>query len=113
MIGGFIVSGPAGSTKKVMIRGLGPSLNVGGVPISGRMTDPMLELHMPDGSTVTNDNWRDGANAGQVPADKQPTDDHESVIITTLPANAVYTVFLKGAHGETGVGLVEVYALDT
>ncbi len=115
MIGGFIVSGPSGSTKRVMIRGLGPSLNVQGVPIPGRMTDPLLELHMPDGTTIiTNDNWRDAANANEVPSDKQPTDDRESVLIVTLPANVIpYTVFLRGAHAETGVGLVEVYDIDS
>ena len=38
MIGGFIVQGVA--PKKVLLRGLGPSL-----PITGALSDPVLELH--------------------------------------------------------------------
>jgi hypothetical protein len=35
----------------------------------------------------------------------------ESAIVLTLNPGA-YTAIVKGAHGETGVGLVEVYDLD-
>lgn len=111
MIGGFIVTGAPDSAKRVMLRGIGPSLNVNGVPVSGRISDPLLELHKPDGSIETNDNWRDAANVAQIPDGFQPTDDRESVIVTTLAPGA-YTVIMRGAHGETGVGLVEAYQMD-
>jgi len=111
MIGGFIITGPNGSTTRIVMRGIGPSLNVNGVPVPGRITDPFIELHKPDGTTVTNDDWRDAANAGDIPTNLQPTDDHESAILTTLAPGA-YTVIVKGTHGETGVGLVEAYQLD-
>ena len=66
LIAGFIVTGPSGSTKKVLIRGMGPSLAQAGVP--GTLSDPFLELHNPDGSVVTNDNWADAPNVGRDPA---------------------------------------------
>lgn len=109
LIGGFIVTGPSGSTKKVLIRGIGPSLSNFG--ISGTLSDPLLELHKPDGSVVTNDNWQQG-DTSQIPTGFAPSDPRESVVVATLtPGN--YTAVLKGAHGETGIGLAEVYDLDS
>ena len=107
LIAGFIVTGPSGSTKKVLIRGLGPSLAQFGVP--NTLSDPLLELHKPDG-TVTNDNWQQG-DTSQIPNGFAPSDPREAVIVATLtPGN--YSAVVKGAHGETGVGIAEVYDLD-
>ena len=59
-IGGFIVSGP--TPKRVLLRGIGPSLTQFGIPTP--LSDPILELHGPDGfATITNDNWRDTQEA--------------------------------------------------
>jgi hypothetical protein len=107
LIAGFIVTGPSGSTKKVLIRGIGPSLAKFGV--AGIISDPLLELHKPGGSTVTNDNWQQG-DTSQIPNGFAPADPRESVIVATLsPGN--YSAVLKGAHGETGIALAEVYDL--
>ncbi len=109
LIAGFIVTGPSGSTKKVLIRGIGPSLANFGV--SGTLSDPLLELHKSDGSVVTNDNWQQG-DTSQIPSGFAPSDPRESVVVATLtPGN--YSAVLKGAHGETGIGLAEVYDLDS
>jgi hypothetical protein len=109
LIAGFIITGPNGSTKKVLIRGIGPSLANFGVP--GTLSDPLLELHKPDGTVTTNDNWQQG-DTSQIPNGFAPSDPRESVIVATLaPGN--YSAVLKGAHGETGVGLAEVYDLDS
>jgi hypothetical protein len=108
LIAGFIVGGPSGSTKKVLIRGLGPSLAQFGVP--NTLSDPLLELHNPDGSIVSNDNWQQG-DTSQIPSGFAPSDPRESAIVATLaPGN--YSAVVKGAHGETGVGLAELYDLD-
>ena len=48
-IGGFIIQG---QPKRVGIRGLGPSIEVGGVPLPGRIADPMLELHDAAGTVI-------------------------------------------------------------
>src|SRR5439155_2384883 len=56
MIGGFIVTGT--QSKKVAIRGIGPSL--GNFGLSGLLTDPTLQLRSSGGVLVTqNDNWQD------------------------------------------------------
>jgi hypothetical protein len=107
MIGGFIISG--NQSKKVIIRGRGPSL--GAVGVQGALSDPFLELH--DGTNAiiaTNDNWQQAPNANEIPNGFAPSDARESVIVTTLaPGN--YTAVIKGAHGETGIGIVEMYDL--
>ncbi|MBA3961383.1 MAG: peptidoglycan DD-metalloendopeptidase family protein [Chthoniobacterales bacterium] len=54
LIGGFIITG--NDPKKVIVRALGPSLTNQGV--SGVLANPVLELHKPDGSVITNDNWK-------------------------------------------------------
>lgn len=52
-IGGFIITGT--ELKKVMVRGLAPSLSQFGV--SGVMADPVLELHDATGAPIaSNDN---------------------------------------------------------
>ncbi|HVF73272.1 MAG TPA: putative Ig domain-containing protein [Chthoniobacterales bacterium] len=107
LIAGFIVSGPSGSTKKVLIRGIGPSLAQFG--LAGTLSDPLLELHKSDG-TVTNDNWQQG-DTTQIPNGFAPGDSRESAIVVTLTPGS-YSAVLKGAHGETGVGIAEVYDLD-
>lgn len=109
LIGGFIVTGPSGSTKKVLIHGLGPSLS--SVHLSGLLSDPYLEFHYPDGTILTNDNWGDAPNKDQIPPGYELKDPKESVLILDLPP-AVYTVIVKGAHGETGIGMTEVYDID-
>ena len=42
-----------------------------------------------------------------------PTDELESAILTTLPANnSGYTAIVRGINATTGVALVEVYSLQ-
>src|SRR5437763_6066546 len=60
LIGGFIVAGTA--DKKVLLRGLGPSLTVRGV--NGALADPVLELHASDTTLLAaNGNWHGAPNA--------------------------------------------------
>jgi hypothetical protein len=112
VIGGFIVTGT--QPKKVIVRAIGPSLNVQGVPVPGRLGDPTLELVGPGGTIATNDNWRTGGQEAEIIASTvPPTNDFESAIIATLPANSTaYTAIVRGAGGGTGVSLVEIYDLD-
>ncbi len=110
LIGGFIITGNA--PKKVVIRAIGPSLKVNGVPIPGAMQDPVLELHDPTGLLGTNDNWRDSQENEIIGTGIPPTDDHESAILAYLsPGN--YTAVVLGKDGSTGIAVVEVYDLGT
>jgi hypothetical protein len=111
-IGGFIIQGDPSQTKRVIIRGLGPSLEVGGIPVPGRLDDPVLELHAATGATISfNDNWRSSQATEILNTGLAPSNDKEAALISTLPAGN-YTAVLRGANGSTGVGLIEVYDLD-
>jgi hypothetical protein len=111
-IGGFIIQGDPSQTKRVIIRGLGPSLAVDGVPIPGRIDDPALELHGVTGATISsNDDWRTAQAAEILSTGLAPPDDKEAALISTLPPGN-YTAVLHGANGIAGVGLIEVYDLD-
>jgi len=114
LIAGFIVVGT--DEKKVILRGLGPSLAQAGA--SGALADPTLELHDSTGALLAfNDNWKDSQtdeiNATGIP----PGNGLESASVTGLaskPANqggAAYTAILAGKGGATGIGLVEIYDL--
>ncbi len=116
-IGGFIntlrpdiQATPLGlGAKQVVIRAIGPSLGAFGV--DGPLADPVLELHLPDGSVVTNDNWRDTQEEELMESGLAPSDDLESAILTSIEPGA-YTAIVRGSNGGTGVGLVEIYDLD-
>jgi hypothetical protein len=95
--------------KQVVIRAIGPSLGAFGV--NGPLADPILELHLPDGSVVMNDNWRDTQEQEIMDSGLAPSDDLESAILTSLEPGA-YTAIVRGGNGTTGVGLVEIYDLD-
>lgn len=107
LIAGFII--PEGGPKKVMLRAIGPSLAAAGV--SGPLSDPILELHYPNGTTVSNDNWKDTQQAEIEATQIPPSDDLESALVATLDPG-LYTAIVSGKNAATGVGLVEVYDLD-
>ncbi len=94
-IAGFVIGGSDNHT--VVVRGLGPTLASAGV--TGVLADPFLVVHHTDAQgndhvLASNDNWRDAA------------------IIMSLPPGS-YTAILTGSNGTTGVGLIEVYDLDS
>jgi hypothetical protein len=107
LIAGFIVTGTL--PKKVVLRGLGPSLHDANVP--GVLDDPELELRASNGALMrSNDNWQDDpAQVGEIQAaGLAPTRAQESAILLTLVPSS-YTVIVRGKSATTGVGLVEVY----
>ena len=116
-IAGFIIhiDPPAlTGTKRVLLRGLGPSLAVNGVPVPGRLADPFLELHDANGALIeSNDNWMNSPEkAAIIASGLAPTDPHESAILRTLLSGTNYTAILRGVNNTTGIGLVEVYDLE-
>jgi uncharacterized delta-60 repeat protein len=106
MIAGTIVLGQA--PERVLVRAIGPSLNV-----PGKLADPTLELRDGDGVLLAaNDNWRTDQEIEIMATGAAPTNDLESALISTLPANgAVYTAIVRGVNDTSGVALVEIYAL--
>jgi hypothetical protein len=115
LIGGFIVIGT--QPKKVIVRAIGPSLNVNGVPVPGKLENPTLDLNGPGGLIASNDDWRDdpAQEAEIIASTVPPPNNFESAIVATLPASATgigYTAVMRGVNNTTGVGLVEAYDLD-
>ena len=109
LIGGFIVTGT--QNKRVIVRALGPSL--AGFGVQGALANPTLELYDSNGLLASNDNWRTDQPAEIEASGIPPTNDLESAIVATLPANgAGYTAILRGVGGSTGIGVVEMYDLD-
>lgn len=105
LIGGFIVYGSG--QKKIAVRALGPSL-----PLAGALSDPLVELHDATGAIVaSNDNWRSTQQTELTNAGLAPANDAEAALIATINPGA-YTVVVKGASNQTGVGLMEIYDLD-
>jgi hypothetical protein len=108
-IGGFIVVGD--EDKKVIVRGLGPSIKANNQPVQGRLQDPVLELHDSSGAVIAfNDNWKDTQKSEIEKSGVPPSDDRESAIVKTLKPGH-YTAVLRGKNNTTGVGIVEVYDL--
>jgi sugar lactone lactonase YvrE len=117
-IAGFVIEGPAGVAKQVLIRGDGPALSPFGV--SGVLANPTIALFNSGGTQIaSNTGWGTNANAAeitqvsaQVGAFPLATGSADSALLTSLMPGA-YSVQLSGAGSTTGVGLVEVYETDT
>ena len=119
LIEGFIVQGPNGSTKKIMVRAIGPSLAAFGIPDA--LGNPTLEIR--DGSNAvvaTNDDWGTTQVGGIITGDQSgeisgsglaPGNSLESAIIADL-APGSYTAVVRGLGETVGTGLVDAYDLS-
>jgi len=108
LISGFIVGDVDSAT--VVVRAIGPSLASLGV--SGALSDPTLTIYDSTGAAIaTNDNWQDNVNAIDIQKNGlAPPNPSESALVLHLPAGS-YTAIVRGANGDTGVALAEVYTL--
>jgi Phospholipase/lecithinase/hemolysin len=108
LIGGFIVTGS--EAKKVLVRGIGPSLSQSNV--AGALADPTLTIFDANHNVVTtNDNWKSNQQTEIEATGLQPQNDFESAAIVTLQPGS-YTAIVSGKNGATGLALAEVYDLD-
>lgn len=108
MIGGVIITGDQPLT--VTFRARGPSLGAFGVP--NTIDDPWMQLIDSSGSLIDqNDNWADHETVSELPAHLTPSEASEAVITRSLEPGA-YTAIVRGVGDTTGVGIVEVFAVD-
>src|SRR5438270_7326959 len=111
LIGGLIINGS--TSKKLIVRAIGPSLASPPFSLSGTLANPILELHDSSGNLLaTNDDWGTGTQAAAIAASGyQPPNAKESAIIATL-ASGSYTAIVRGVNDGTGIALVDAYDLD-
>jgi FG-GAP-like repeat/Calx-beta domain/FG-GAP repeat/HYR domain len=120
LIEGFIVQGPAGSTKKIIVRAIGPSLLPFG--IADALANPILEIHDSSSATVaTNNDWKSTQIGGLISSDQfaeinssgvAPSNDLESAIVANLTPGS-YTAVVRGVGNTTGTGVVDAYDLGS
>ena len=111
LIGGFIVTG--NTSKKVLLRGRGPSLSASG--IADPVHDPVLELYnsTPNSAPIaTNDNWQDSQAQAITATGLAPSSPLDSAILQTLAPGA-YTVIVrdKDTNGAR-LGIVEAFDVE-
>ena len=107
LITGFTI-GP-GPNKTILVRAVGPTLGIFGVP--GTLADPKLELYNSSAVKIgENDNFNavDAATFTAVGAFPLGVGAKDAAIVTTL-APGSYTAQVTGVGGVSGVALVEVY----
>ena len=108
VIAGFIL-GNSGGTTRIVLRGLGGSLTLFGVP--NALANPTLELRDNNGAILaSNDDWQSNPvqAAELTAAGLAPTNAQESGIAINLGPGQ-YTAVLAGQGSSTGVGVIEVY----
>ncbi len=109
LIAGITVAGT--TPKNLLIRAVGPTLAVFGVP--GTLVDPKLTIYNSAGTIIaTNDNWSASlaSTFASVGAFALAPGSHDAALTITLPPGG-YTVQVSGADGGTGEALVELYEL--
>lgn len=116
MIAGFVISGAA--PRNVLVRALGPTLATFGV--SGSLADPIIHVYRGSDLLVTNDDWKTGNLAREIPAPAGatapfyatfvPPDEREPALRLMLVPGA-YTLIVSSSKGD-GIALAEVYDLD-
>src|SRR5581483_217248 len=111
LIGGFVVQGPA--YKRVLIRGIGPTLTAFGV--ANALADPVITLYSGQTVVASNDRWNSAPdvtalrNATTAVGAFQLADSSEdAAMLITVPPGA-YTVIVEGKNAGEGVGLLEIY----
>ena len=108
LIAGFSLSGAG--MRNLLIRAVGPTLGVFGVP--GVLADPKLEIYQGSTKIGENDNWSAMLSTAfsSVGAFQLTPGSKDAAITISLPDNG-YTVQVSGADGGVGEALVEIYEL--
>lgn len=118
MIGGFVIEGTPGQTKRVLIRVLGPSLEQYNVP--GWLFDPAARLYNAAGELLLdNDDWDAGPHQDEIRAlNLAPGNRREPGMLIDIAPGA-YTVITRPFENpppdgiQPGIGLIEVYEITT
>lgn len=107
LIGGLIIGGD--HSKRLLFRGMGPSLVV---PGASSIADPELLLFNNEGQVIdSNDNWMEASNWDEIEATLfAPMDSESAMLLELVPG--IYTLHLRSVGFESGIGSVEIYTLN-
>jgi len=116
MIAGFVVGGSA--PKQLLVRAVGPTLSTFG--LAGSIASTKLQLFSGATMISSNTGWSSTpsnalavSNAdAQVGAFALPTGSADSALVGSFPPGN-YTAMVSGLGSDTGLGLVEIYDMDT
>jgi hypothetical protein len=141
LVGGFVVSGTPGATKRILVRVLGPTLGRPPFNMTGVLDDPEMEIRNNLGELlIKSDDWSSGADGGpsqendfkplvELYGEKQlfatglaPPNRREPGVLVDLPPGS-YTVTvrpyelrsanpLRDQPAIAGVGIIEVYEIN-
>jgi hypothetical protein len=111
LIAGFVIGGSTART--VLIRAAGPTLSTFGV--AGALADPRLTLFRESTELAGSDNWQSSAELvdafAATGAFNFNARSRDAVLLVTLPPGE-YTAQVAGvAAADSGIALVEIYAL--
>jgi hypothetical protein len=120
MIGGIVVNGQPGETKRLLFRALGPSLGEAPFNVQNALNDPALRLYNQSSEElIENDDWdllSDTLQAQVTALNLAPTVRRESVLLVDLVPGQ-YTLIVRPFENDTGaepgVGLIEAYEITT
>ena len=110
LVGGFIITG---GSKRVLVRGLGPSLSNRG--IAQPLPDPLMLLYRQNDVIADNNNWADTQGSEIEATSVAPSNSFEAAIVRTLAPDGYTASIFSIAHDgliATGTALVEIYDLD-
>jgi hypothetical protein len=141
LVGGFVVEGLAGATKRILLRVLGPSLARAPFNLSGTLDDPEMEIRNAAGELLNKaDDWAFESEGGrsqvndfhplvESDGEKQifatglaPGNRREPCVLVDLPPGS-YTVTVRPFELRSsnplldqpavpGVGIIEVYEIN-
>lgn len=110
MIAGFVIEG---GPRRVLIRAVGPTL--GGLGVTGALTDPFLTLLRGQTTIAVNDDWGQAVNVSAIRTSAAASGafvladtSKDAAMLIDLDPGA-YTAQVSGVNAATGVALVEVY----
>jgi hypothetical protein len=115
LIAGFVIGGSAART--VLVRASGPAIAAAPFDVPGTLPDPQLTIvNSGTGAAIgTNSAWGGDPEISSAAASvgafawNDPASLDSAILVTLPPGN--YTASVAGASGDTGVALVEVYAV--
>jgi hypothetical protein len=110
LIGGLIITGS--EPKNVVIRARSRSLRDADPNLRNLLSNPSVQLFSGATLIASNDDWQSDPDAASIPEVLRPRLDDESALFATLDPGP-YTAIVSGVSQTEGVGIVEIFEIDS